>query len=277
MLQARTWLPRAEAVVRLAFKQRDGITCIEDLHQAGAGRARFPNAPEMEAEGGAQAVLLNMAGGLTGGDRFDIEVRMGPQAFATVATAAAEKIYRARDEEPARLNVSLHIGPGARLDWLPQPTILFDRSAFVRKTEVDLCASSTFLAAECLIFGRAAMGEELLSGRVQDAWRVRREGKLIFADTLRLDGGVARMLDRPGVLVGGHATATIFYAGPGAAARVDDVRALLEAAACDIGVSAFNEILLLRAAAKDGRTLQAELKPVLEFLSGHTLPRIWQC
>lgn len=277
MLQARTWLPRAEGTLRLSFKRRDGITALDGLHQAGAGRARFPAAHEAQGTGRAHAVLLNMAGGLTGGDRFDIDVNMQAGAAASIATAAAEKIYRARDDEPARLRVTARLAPKARLDWLPQPTILFDRSAFERHTTIDLDGSATLLAAECLIFGRAAMGESVEHGHVRDVWRIRRDGRLVFADTLRLDGRIAKMLDRPAVLAGSLATATVIYIAPGGAARLDAIRELVAGAESNIGVSAFNEILLLRAVAKDGRTLQAELRPVLEALSGHELPRIWQC
>jgi urease accessory protein len=277
VLQARTWLPRAEGTLRLSFKQRDGITALDDLHQAGAGRARFPTAHEAQGTGRAHAVLLNMAGGLTGGDRFDIDVDMQAGAEASIATAAAEKIYRARDDEPARLRVTARLAPNARLDWLPQPTILFDRSAFERHTTIDLKGSATLLAAECLIFGRAAMGESVEQGHVRDVWRIRRDGRLVFADTLRLDGRIAAMLDRPAVLAGSLATATVIYIAPGSAARLEAIRELVAGAESNIGVSTFNEILLLRAVAKDGRTLQAELRPVLEALSGHELPRIWQC
>lgn len=277
MLQARTWLPRAEGVVRLAFKTRGAATVLDTLHQAGAARARFPSPHEGGGEGQAQAILLNMAGGLTGGDRFDVDVHVQAGAAATVSTAAAEKIYRSRDGEPAQLRVSAHVDAQASLAWLPQPTILFDRSAFARHTHVELGPGATFLGAEGLIFGRAAMGERVESGSVRDVWRIRRDGRLVFADALRLDGSIARMLDRPAVLDGGHATAVLIYAAPGAPGRVEEIRTLLAPATSTVGVTAVNEILLLRAIAKDGRTLQADLRPAIEALSGRRMPRIWQC
>ncbi len=263
--------------MRLAFKARDGATALDTLHQAGAGRARFPNPLEGGTSSQAQAILLNMAGGLTGGDSFDIDLALGEGAAATVTTAAAEKIYRSLDGEPARLHVDGTLSRDSHLLWLPQPTILFDRSALERRSSFDLVGNARLLTAECLIFGRAAMGEEVVSGGVRDHWRIRRDGRLIYADTLRLSGAISETLSRPATFGGARATATVIYAAADAVSRLDEVRALITSTQSTIGASAWGEILLLRGLAKDGRTLQMELRPVIEALSGRQLPRIWQC
>jgi urease accessory protein len=274
VLQARSWLPRAEGTIRLGFKRRGAATALDVLHQAGAARARFPNPGDT---GRPEAVLLNTAGGVTGGDRFDVSVTLDPGAEATVTTAAAEKVYRSRDGEAATLCARLDLGAGASLAWLPQPTILFDRSRLDRRIEIELAGDARLLAAECILFGRAAMGEEVRHGGCRDVWRVRRDGRLILADTLRLDGAVADMLDRPATLDGARACTMLVYVAPDAAAQVDPVRALLDGTRSVAGVSSWNGILLVRAFADNGRTLQAEMRPVLELLSGRALPRIWQC
>lgn len=287
MLQARTWLPRAHAIVRVCFKARDGTpgggTALDTLHQAGAGRARFPNPTEGGAAAQAQAILLNMAGGLTGGDRFDIDLGLGRGARATVTTAAAEKIYRSLHGDPAYMRVDARLDADSRLLWLPQPTILFDRSVLERRTTIDVAPTASLLAAEILIFGRTAMGEDVVTGGVTDHWRVRHGGQLIYADTLRLSGAVAAQLERRATFAGSRASATLLYVAENAAAQLEPVREILAAGPQDasngaiIGASAWGQILLLRGLAKDGRTLQASLRPVIEALSGRLLPRIWQC
>jgi urease accessory protein len=283
VLQARTWLPRAHAIVRLSFKAQEGTsgagTALDTLHQAGAGRARFPNPTEGGAAAQAQAILLNMAGGLTGGDRFDIDVGMGAGARATVTTAAAEKIYRSLHGDPAHMCVDARLEADSTLLWLPQPTILFDRAVLERRTTIDVAPTARLLAAEILIFGRTAMGEDVVAGSVADHWRVRYGGRLIYADTLRLSGDVAAQLDRRATLAGARATASVLYVAEDAARRLDAVREVLEGAGhtATIGASAWGQILLLRGLAKDGRTLQVALRPVIEALSGRLLPRIWQC
>src|SRR5262245_60498111 len=88
MLHARTRLPRTEGSVRVRFvRGADGRTVLADLRQSGAGRVRFPKPTGDDAP---EAVLLNTAGGLTGGDRITIEVSLSAQCSATVSSAAAE-------------------------------------------------------------------------------------------------------------------------------------------------------------------------------------------
>jgi len=273
VLQARSWLPRTEGSVRLEFARRGEQTALAVLHQAGAARVRFPS-PGAGAP--PEAVLLNTAGGLTGGDRIDIAVTLATGAEATVTTAAAEKIYRARDGE-AQIGVKLALGAGARLAWLPQPTILFDQSRLDRRTEVALAGDAGLLAIETLIFGRAAMGEDVVRGACRDAWRVRRDGALVLADAFRVEGAIADGLNRPATLDGSRAVAMLLYVAPDAADRIDKARALLESAEMTAGASTWNGLLLVRAMARDGRTLLQGIAPLAEWLSGRPLPRVWQC
>ena len=274
MLQARSWLPRTEGSVRLAFACRDGATCLDVLHQAGAARARFP---KPDAGAPPEAVLLNMAGGLTGGDRMDLEVALGDGAEATLTTAAAEKIYRARDGESSEIGVKLAVGAGARLAWLPQATILFDGSRLDRRNEVRLASDATFLGVETLIFGRQAMGEDVHHGACRDAWRIRRDGTLVFADAFHVGGAVAATLDRPATLAGARAAAMLIYVAADAPSRLAAVRAMLDGAASVAAASAWNGLLVVRAFARDGRTLQGDIAPLVRALSGRPLPRVWQC
>jgi urease accessory protein len=268
------WLPRTKGSVRLGFvRGADRRTALADLHQSGAGRVRFPNPAAGYAP---EAVLLNTAGGLTGGDRMSVEVNLAAGCSATVTTAAAEKVYRALDGDAA-IRVRLDVGDSAHLSWLPQATILFDRARLDRRTEAAVAGSASFLAVETLIFGRAAMGEDVRHGACRDAWRVRRDGRLVFADTFLVDGPVAEVLDRGATLDGARAAAMLLWAAPDAPARLDEVRTLLQDTACATGASAWNGLLMVRAAAHDGTALQALLGPVITRLTGRPLPRVWQC
>jgi urease accessory protein len=266
-------LPRTEGSVRLAFALGESGTALGGLHQSGAARVRFPRPATGEAP---EAVLLNTAGGLTGGDRIDVEVALAARCRATVTSAAAEKIYRSLEGD-TDIRIRLDLGEGARLAWLPQPTILFDRARLDRRTEVALAGGATLLAAEILIFGRAAMGEDVHRGLCRDRWRVRRDGRLVFADTFVADGPVADVLDRDATLAGARALAMLLYAAPDAAARIEEARALLQGAKYAAGASTWNGLLVVRALARDGRALQDELEPLMTRLSGGPLPRVWQC
>jgi urease accessory protein len=272
VLQAINWLPRTEGTVRLGFARVDGRTALRDLHQAGAARVRFPRSYDATPE----AVLLNTAGGLTGGDRITIDVNMEADCDATITSAAAEKVYRSLGD-PTIIDFVLRLDAGARCLWLPQPTILFNASNLRRHTHVDMADDASLLAVEMLIFGRTAMGEEMHAGSCQDAWRVRRGGKLVFADTTRVSGSVAQTLARAATLDGARAMAMLLYVAPDAAARLDEVRALLAHASGTAGASTWNGFLLVRAVAPDARALQRDVSAVVVALAGRPMPRVWQC
>ena len=84
---------------------------------------------------------------------------------------------------------------------------------------------ATLLLAEAIVFGRSAMGEAVSEGRLFDRWRVRRGGRLVFAETVRLDGAIAQKLAAPAVAAGGVAVATVLIV-PGDEAKVASIRAL---------------------------------------------------
>jgi len=273
VLKAAPWLPRTEGSVRLGLVRRGAATRVEVLHQLGAARVRFPRAAAGEP---LEAVILNTAGGLTGGDRFIISAALGVGASAVMTTAAAEKIYRS-DHGRTEMSVALSLEGNAALAWLPQPTIVFDRAALERTTTIELSAEATFLGVEMLIFGRAAMGESVTRGAVRDSWRLRRDGELVFADSFRLEGPIAAALARPALLAGARASGLVIYAAPDAGAAIERARASIGAAAGLVGVSTVNDLVLARAVAADGRTLQADLALLIGSLLRRPLPRIWKC
>ncbi|HTQ82024.1 MAG TPA: urease accessory protein UreD, partial [Pseudolabrys sp.] len=157
--------------------------------------------------------------------------------------------------------------------WLPQETILFDRARLSRRIDIDLAASASLVVAEALVFGRAAMGETVEQGLLADRWRLRRGGRLVFAESVRLDGAIAERLACPAVAAGGIAIATVLVA-PGGEATLAAVRALEAQFAGEVGISAWNGIAVARLCAKDGAALRHDLVALLAALE-QPLPRLW--
>jgi urease accessory protein len=246
-----------------------GITRRTRVHEAGSLRVRFPGAPARELE----AVVINSAGGMTGGDRFDIDVTAGPQAWLTVTSAAAEKIYRSLGPD-AHIRVKLAAGEGASLAWLPQETILFDGARLSRTIDVDLAADARLILAEALVLGRTGMGETVGHGLIADRWRVRRAGALVYAETVRLDGAIADKLGEAAVANGGAAVATVLVV-PGDADIIAPLRAFGPGLRGEVGTSAWNGIAVARLCAADGAALRHDLMAVLATLRGTSLPRLW--
>jgi len=240
------------------------------VHEEGALRVRFPNAVSGSA---LEAVIVNTAGGMTGGDRFAIDVAVAAGARLTVTTAAAEKIYRSLGPN-SEISVKLAAGAGAALAWLPQETILFDRARARRAIDVELAREASLILAEAVVFGRSAMGEAVRDGRFFDRWRVRVDGALVFAETARLDGDVARRLAQRAIADGGVAVASVLKV-PGDDAAVAAVRAIAETCAGEVGVSAWNGVALARLVAADGAALRRDLAAVLAAYGASPLPRLW--
>jgi urease accessory protein len=260
---------RAIGTVELGVRSIDGVTRRSTVHEAGSLRVRFPS-PETAA---LSAMLINTAGGVAGGDRFSVSVRAEAGTRLTITTAAAEKIYRSHGPD-AEIAVDLTLAEGARVAWLPQETILFDRAALARRIDIDLVATAALLCAEIVVFGRAAMDERLQEGRYVDRWRLRRAGKLVFAETLRLDGDIGDKLRRRAVANGGVAIATVLIV-PGDEALVARLREVAERFGCEVGISAWSGFALARFCGADAARLRADVGTLLNAIDGKILPRIW--
>ena len=251
---------------RLAVRAEAGRTRLEGLYQEGSAKLRLPRARGASLE----AVMINSAGGMTGGDRFGWTVEAGPGAHAVLTTQACERVYRA-SADVARVDVALTLEVGTRLDWLPQETILFDGSTLSRTITADLAQDARLLLCEAVILGRHAMGETFARGAFHDRWRIRREGRLVFADDLRLDDDIPHLIHQPALLAGAGAFATLLLVAPDADTRLDAVRAAIG----DLGgASAFDGKLVARIAAPDGLTLRRVVIPALIAL-GAAPPAVW--
>lgn len=269
-LSAAPQLQRAAGAARLEVGRVDGVTRLRRLYQDGCAKIRMPRDADARD---LEAVLINTSGGLTGGDRLSWGIEVQAGANLTVTTQACEKVYRARDDR-AEVAVVLQAGPGARIDWLPQETILFDGSALWRTLQADLADDARLLAVEAVVLGRTAMGETVRTGALRDRWRIRRQGRLVFADDLRLEGEVAGLAARAETLGGGGAFASLLLTAPNAEDHLAAARAAIGTAG---GASAFNGNLFARIVAADGLALRRVLLPVIAALrDGAAPPRVWR-
>jgi urease accessory protein len=260
---------RARGAVRFDVRRVEGATRRHHLHESGSLRVRFPS-PEGD---GLSAVFVNTAGGVAGGDRFEIDIAAGEGTRLAVTTAAAEKIYRAQGPA-AKLDIALKVAAGAHLAWLPQETILFDRARVSRRIDIDLAADASLLLCEIVVFGRAAMGERMLHGEFVDRWRLTRGGRLVFAENIRLDGDIGEKLTKSAVAKGGAAIGTALIV-PGDEALVTRIREVANSCRGEVGISAWNGFAMARFCAQDAARLRADMIAVLGRASDAALPRLW--
>jgi urease accessory protein len=260
---------RASGGVRVRFGASDGRTQALERAESGGYRVRFPRTREACA-----AVLINTGGGMAGGDQMRMEIALDAGAAAVVATQAAEKIYRSQGALTG-IGIDLKLAEASRLDWLPQEMILFCGSRWSRKLNADIAADASLTIAESIVFGRLAMNEVVDRGFCHDRWRIRRDGKLIFAEDMRLDGNPAGLLAVKASGNGARALATILHVAPEAEQRLGEARDLLANASCECGASAWSGMLLVRLLSRDPQALRADLVRFLQGFRHAPMPRSW--
>jgi urease accessory protein len=260
---------RADAGAMLLFAAHEGRTRIADLAERGGVRVKFP-----EGGLGAEAVLINTGGGLLGGDRMTVSVGCAPHAHATVTTQSAERVYRSLGPD-TDIDVRLTVEVGGSLSWLPQETILFDAARLARRLTADVAPNATLTVVESVVFGRAARGEVVRSGAMTDHWRIRRDGRLIFAEAVAADGDIQSQLQRAAIGADARAAATLVHVAPDAEDRRDAIRAALHSTTGRAAVSAWNGQLTARFLAPDASTLRRDLVHAIEAVTRRPCPRVW--
>jgi urease accessory protein len=235
---------------------------VERLREQGSSRLRVP-------PGSSEAIIINTAGGLAGGDSISIELVARKASSLTATTQAAERAYRSLGPA-ARVTQSFTVEKGARLLWLPHETILFDGASLHRSIAVDVAPGGWFLGLESTVYGRTAMGETISSLHHREDWRITRGGTLIHAEAWKLDGALPTS---SATLRGAKAIATLLLVADGSESRLPAARAVLEDGSA---ASAWNGKLVARLVAEDGFTLRKQLIRLVSVMAeSHALPKVW--
>lgn len=274
-----TDLQRADGSVRILVSGSQRGAFIKDVFQRSPVRVMFPRIQGFALE---EAVLINTAGGIAGGDRLEYCVTALPNASLALTSQAAEKVYRALNE-PAHVSTKLQAFEGAKLAWLPQETIVFNWARLTRKTEIDVTSGSEVLALEWLVLGRAAYGEKVVGGHITDTWHVRKDGRLIWADSFRVSEEIFPHLHRKALLSNFKAIATLIYFGPDLETLLDLLREIVPSPRCHHGTTLVGGVIVVRFAAELSSDLRAGLLNFLRHLGPELgggpfrAPKIWAC
>ena len=260
---------RARAEAHGSFARVGARTEPKRLFETGGLRWRFPRSANP-----CEAAIVNTGGGAAGGDSYVVSLSLSEGAEVEATTPSAERIYRS-DGPAAFITTRLKLASRARLFWLPQETLIFDGARLQRRLEVETSREAAFIVAETLAFGRLAMGESSVDASVRDSWRVRRDGRLVFADETRLDHAGAA-LERKADGAGERALSTIVASAPNIEARLPDLRAALKVAGSGVesGASAFDGLIVARLLAASSDRLRTALVAAIVALGGRK-PRLW--
>jgi len=272
-------LQRAEGSCRILLSGSESGTRVMDVFQRSLVRVMFPR-----AGGGAvnESVLINTAGGIAGGDRLEYSVTALAGASMVVTSQAAEKVYRALNV-PAQISTKLKAHEGAKLAWLPQETIIFNWARLSRNTEINLASGAELLALEWLVLGRAAHGENMVGGHITDSWRVKKDGRLIWADTFRATDETFPHVHRKALLSNRRTVATLIHFGPDLDIRLKFLREIASSPECDCAATSVGGLIIVRFAANVSSNLRLALRCFLQqfgraFGPGpFRVPKMWSC
>jgi urease accessory protein len=274
-----TDLQRADGSARIVVRGSESGTRIEDIFERSPIRIMFPRVGHHAVE---EAVLVNTAGGIAGGDRLECGVTALANASIAVTTQAAEKVYRALSE-PARISTKLKACDAAKLAWLPQETIVFNWARLHRTTEVEFVAGAELLALEWIVLGRAAHGEMVLGGHITDSWRVEKDGRLIWADSFRITDEIFPHKHRKALLSNSAAIATVIYFGRSLDKRLEFLRDIIPSLGCNCAATLVGGLIVVRFAANESSALKLALRSFLQRFSGELgtgpfrVPKMWSC
>lgn len=272
-------LQRGNGFGRIVASGSQRGTFIMDVYQQSPVRIMFPGTGGFAAH---EAVLINTGGGIAGGDRLKYDVTVLPNASLAVTSQAAEKVYRALNV-PAQISTRLKAHDGAKLAWLPQETIVFNWARLSRETEIDVNSGSEVLALEWLVLGRVAYGEKVVGGHISDSWRVRKDGRLIWADSFRVSDDVFPQLHRKALLSNFKAIATLLYYGPDVESRLELMREIASSPSCHQAATRVGGVIVLRFAAELSSDLRIGLRNFLRQLGPELgegpfrVPKMWAC
>jgi len=268
-----------QARLDLRFARRDEATILARRHHRGP--LRVQKALHPEGPGVCHAIVLHPPAGIAGGDSLEISTGVDHAAHALLTTPGAGKWYRSAAPW-ARQTLDFEVAANARLEWLPQETIVFDGAKADMRSCIRLAADARYLGWEVLCLGRRASNERFERGDLKLHTRIEQDGKLLWLEQGRLSGG-SSLLDSPVGLAGFSVCGTMLAAGekisPALLAACRAVAALEQGA--QHGLTALPQMLVARYLGHSSEAARAWLVALWQLLRPALLgreaqaPRIW--
>jgi urease accessory protein len=204
MLVAEPIVSSWKARLSLGFAFLDGRTVLSERDHDGPLVVQKPLYPE--GRDLCHAIIVHPPGGIAGGDELTLQARIAERASALLTMPGATKWYRSAGP---RAKQSVAFDVKGQLEWLPQETIVFDGALAESEYDVNLAAGAGLIGWDIVCLGRTGSGERFTRGSYRTSIRVRRDGKLLWLERGRIDGG-SRLLESPAGLDGKPVFGTLF-------------------------------------------------------------------
>jgi urease accessory protein len=267
-----------EARLALTYTLRGTRSVLAAREHSGPLLVQKPLYPEGDAV--CHTIILHPPGGIAGGDRLALNAKLGRGSAALLTTPGAGKWYKTLGER-ARLEQRFEIAGGAVLEWLPQPSIVFDQARADSKTDIFLEQDALYMGWDMNCMGRTASGERFSSGELRQCTEVWQSGKRLWCEYARLAGDDPMLASSAG-LAGCSVSATLIAAGKDIRKDLlEQCRGIAHDAGEHTGITALPHVLLARylgasteAAMHYFIALWSILRPALAGRAAAP-PRIW--
>lgn len=198
-----------QARIALDYRFSGGRSVLARREHVGPLRVQKALYPEGDAV--CHTLLLHPPGGIAGGDALQADIAAADGAHALITTPGATKWYRSAGPA-AQSGLSLHIGTGACVEWLPQEAIVFDGARAHIASRIELEAGAHFIGLDLYCLGRTASGERFSRGELKLDTRITRAGRTLWLEQARLDGD-SPLLQSAAGLAGAPVFGTLLCAG----------------------------------------------------------------
>ena len=259
-------LQRSYGKVDIKFKNDN----IVKFFQKGSSKALIPNTHNDYK----QIVLINTAGGITGGDKFCIGLELDNSKICG-STQAAEKIYKG-DIKEGKIDLDINLKNNSTLFWLPKEMILFNNCNLKRQINVNLSTNSNLLMSESTIFGRTAMKETFSNGNYKDFWKIFIGKKLIHVEATKSEGNIEEFLSKAATFNNNCAINITIGIGKRILENADKIKNnLLKNNEIISEMSIWDEKLVIRTISQDSYHLGFAIKKILFYFFNGNIPKVW--
>lgn len=263
------------ASLDLSLRPGPGKTLLGKTVRFGPLTVQQPFYPEGDV---CNLYLLHPPGGLVGGDRLELTVRLEKGSHGFITTPGATKFYRSSGRSATQEQI-FHLDSGSVLEWFPQETILFDHAVAGIDTIVNLAPDAIFMGWEILCLGLPAVKQRFESGKLISKMCIRQNAIPVFMDRLQINH--AKDLDAPAGLKGFPVCASFWATGVNEALFVKVRDTVLPGSHILFGMTQINDILVARCLANNPQDvrdvftqIRQNIRPKLTGKSACT-PRIW--